>query len=845
MLNGVIRWEKGKKQSRLQKKRVIQKIRYWEKTKKSKPVRKSVLPLYPGSALPTSFSILDKDQPYENPVQNLTLPKQAEEQNNDKPAAVKVDYPKLLEDVEVDNSFEEYRKSVKQPGILSIDVFRFPIIDWDYRFQRPQQICHQFAQNNHRVFYFSIDTLPLDDPDVTFEQIQSRIEVKEAENNVWLVKLCSYSVLNVYRSTIHDPLDLQYLKWSVEALKQKFGIAQTVSIVDLPFWSTLVFELEHNKIMYDCMDEHSGFSNTSSELLALEPALMRKADVVVTSSNHLYHKALQLNPSVHLIPNAGEFEHFSAKTKKLPADIRHIPGPIIGYIGAIADWFDMELVYELAYDNPQWSFVMIGCTYFSEMTEIEKLNNVYFLGEKPYSDLPDYLHLFDVCIIPFLINDLTNATNPVKVYEYLAAGKPVVSTELPELSSMTDYVKLASGAKQFEIAIRRALQETDTAKRMEERRRFAAENTWKKRYDVFQTIIQNQLYPKVSIIIVTHNNWELSRRCLDSLLSNTKYPRLEVIVVDNASTDDTPKELLNYSRAEIKAILLPENTGFAEGNIIGTTNATGDYLVLLNNDTIVPEGWLTRLLRPFFTGDNIGAVGPMSNHVGNDQKLDFFVGNEMKGPDQLWLNEFYKLYDRRMRDTELLGFFCVAIKKEVIARIGHLDKKYGYGMFEDDDYCLRMLEAGYRLVIAEDAFVYHRGSSVFKQWKEEKYQRLFQNNKSYFESKWDRKWIQPKMPMSPFINVHDSDKIAEIIAASGKRSVLIYCPDEWMDSKEVWQQKLLALCNDEVLVIAIVQTYLSEPVNGVRKLGPNLYLTNNEQYIRQTKFDQVYSFTKR
>ncbi|WP_379134699.1 glycosyltransferase [Paenibacillus sp. sgz500958] len=852
MLNEVIEWDKSKKQSRLQKKKMIQKIHYWEKTKKRKPIHPKVPPIKPNIALQRNLPLLGESGINNKYANQMYSPKLIEKQIYDKP--VENVYPsqwveepihgKSLESNHYPKLVEEYTAKLNQPGSPSIDLFCFPIIDWDYRWQRPQQISRQFAQNGFRVFYFYIDSLPIEIQNATFEDIQSQIQIDEVEKNVWRVKLCSYSVLNVYRNTINHLLDLQYLKWSLEALKQGFGITHTVSIVDLPFWSTLVFELKDNKIIYDCMDEHSGFSNTSSELLALEPVLMDKADVIVTSSNHLYNKAKQLNPSVYLVPNAGDFDHFSGRAKNRPADISQVSGPIIGYIGAIADWFDMQLVYDLAIGNPHWSFVLIGCTYLSDITEIEKLNNVYFLGEKPYSELPGYIHSFDVCIIPFLINELTIATNPVKVYEYLAAGKPVISSELPELSNMTDYVKLASGAKQFEASIREALQESDGTNWIERRKHFAAENTWKKRYDSFQTIIQKRLYPKVSIIIVTHNNWELSRRCIDSVLSNSSYPRLEIVIVDNASADETPGQLLNYSQARIKPILLPENTGFAEGNIIGITNATGEYIVLLNNDTIVPEGWLSRLLRPFFIDHNIGAVGPMSNHVGNDQKLDFFIADEITGPNRIWLDEFYKLYDQRIRYTELLGFFCVAFKKEVVAHIGHLDKNYGYGMFEDDDYCLRMIEAGYRLAVAEDAFVYHQGSSVFKQWSEEKYKSLFQKNKAYFESKWKRKWKQPNLPLSLFINVYDSIKIAEIVATNGKHAILICCPKEWTDLKEEWHQKLLATCNnDQLVVIAIVSTYLSEPVHGLRKLGPNLYLTNNEQFIQHTKFDQVYSFT--
>lgn len=801
ILNGVIRWKKGKKQAQLQKKRLLRKIKYWERTK-----NKSI-------SRPDPKIRVVPHRGYDPSAAALSLHPMPEHDEGDQ--------------------------------IEGIDLFRFPIIDWNYRWQRPQQISRQFARNGTRVFYFYIDTLPVNNADATFEQIQSAMVVEEAEPNVWLVRLCSHSKLNAYRDPIENALDQKFMLWSIEALKQKFDIRHTVSIVDLPFWSPVVFALDHNKIIYDCMDDHAGFSNTSEALLSLEPNLIKMADLVVTSSMDLYNNAKTFNPSVYLIPNAAEYEHFAVDRYETPSDISQISGPIVGYIGAIADWFDMELVYEVASRNPDWNFVLIGDTYFSDITQIEALPNVYLLGERSYGDLPKYLGHFDVCMIPFVMNRLTQATNPVKVYEYLATGKPVVSTELPELHTMRQYVCLADGAEAFEQAIRQALEEKDDLSLIEKRRQFAASNTWTDRFNDFRSLVLSRLYPKVSTIVVTHNNWQLTRKCIDSLQRNTDYPRFELLVVDNASSDGTRERLRKESSPDLKVILLPENVGFAEANIIGVTNTKGEYIVFLNNDTIVPHGWLSRLLRPFWLDPDIGAVGPMSNHVGNDQKLDFFVGDDKNGPNEVWLQEFFDLYDRRMRYSEMLGFFCVAVKREVYAKVGHLDKEFGIGMFEDDDYCLRMLKAGYRIAVAEDAFVYHHGSAAFNQWNVKQYKELFAKNKEYFETKWGITWKQPNMPMSLFINVNNSDKVAELMAQSGKRPIWMNAPENWGLPHKKWQKDLLAMCSDETIVVVHVSSYLQKPVQGVRKLGPGLYITSDEEIFKKTKFDQVYSLKEK
>ncbi|MBB6734525.1 glycosyltransferase [Cohnella zeiphila] len=813
MLNGVVRWKKNKRQARLQKARLLRKIEYWRRTRAKSRTR-----IAPAHSIPVL-------------------------QEGKDPALPELATPSF--DLSSSTSESTASEVPSSPAsVRSFDLFRFPIIDWGYRWQRPQHMSRHFAQDGIRVFYFSVHSTQIEDPNATSDDIRSKLQIEQVEPNVWLVKLCSHTLLNAYVHTIEDPLDKQYLQWSIEALKQKFGIDYTVSIVDLPFWTALVFELKNNKTIYDCMDEHSGFSNTSEELLALEPKLLASADAVVVSSVHLQEKAKKWNRRVEWIPNAGEYKHFSRHFHDAPNDMPSVNGPIIGYFGAIADWFDIDLIYQVASANRDWSFVLIGNSYHTDVAKLMSLENVYLLGEKPYQELPRYLDRFDVCIIPFLINKLTKATNPVKVYEYLAAGKPVVATDLQELHGMKEYVELAADSSEFETSIRRVLQEKNDPTLADKRQQFAAENTWEKRYLQLKKLIRTKLYPKVSIIVVTHNNWELSERCMDSVLRKTDYPDYEVIVVDNGSLDETPASLLQLNHPKVKTILLPKNGGYAQGNTIGAFNAVGDILVLLNNDTLVSEGWLNRLLHPFSLDPEIGAVGPMSNSVGNDQHVDFFIGDSTNGANENWLRDFYELYDGKMRYTEMLGFFCVAIKKEVFAKIGYLDDRFGAGMFEDDDYCLRMLAGGYRLAIAEDAFVYHYGSATFKQWDEHHYDETFKNNKKIFEEKWQREWKQHKMPASPFLHLADRDRIAEIIAESGQPAVLVYISKDWSELHSIWKRRLIELNQNQTMVFVRCSTYLQKPVHGIRRIGPNLYLTNDDNLLKKARFAHIYTFTE-
>ena len=622
---------------------------------------------------------------------------------------------------------------------LKEDIFRFPIINWNFRWQRPQQFCVKFAEDEHRVFYLSLTSHRINRKDATYEEISQKVEITQIQQNIWSVKLCTKNNLNPYQDQLKDPVDLQYLQWSVSFVKKQFHIGHTISIIDLPFWTPLALQLENNKIIYDCMDEHSGFSTNKPDMLNSEQLLINNAHLIVTSSQKLYDKVKFSNSSTVLIRNAVEYGHFSEPTRMLVLELEGINGPVIGYFGAISDWFDIKLIHFLAQRNENWTFVLIGNTFGCDIAIVEKLKNVIVTGEKPYAQLPQYLYRFDVCLIPFIVNNLTLATNPVKVYEYLASGKPVVAVNLPELEYISDLVCLASSPIEFEQAIRFSLSEND-AEKINKRKNFAALNTWNSRYVDLKRIIQTEFSPKVSIIILTYNNWNITKQCLDSLFASNDYPNVEIIVVDNASTDETQSQLSQIQNINLKLYFSLNNHGYASGNALGCQAATGEYIILLNNDTILTNGWIQKLIKPLRDYPHIGITGPMSNSVGNEQNLNHFIGDAVYGADPTWLEQFYNQYKGRLLYTEMLGFFCVAIKREVYEKAGDLDPAYGIGMFEDDDYCQRVKQLGYKLAIVEDAFVYHHGSMSFKKLDKATYTGLWDKNKHYYEQKWQKEW---------------------------------------------------------------------------------------------------------
>jgi len=261
--------------------------------------------------------------------------------------------------------------------------------------------------------------------------------------------------------------------------------------------------------------------------------------------------------------------------------------------------------------------------------------------------------------------------------------------------------------------------------------------------------------PEISIIIVTYNSLhETTVPCLDSIFKHTCNEDYEVIVVDNNSSDGTPTYLTERARREprLRCVLNTVNRGFAGGNNDGIRAASGSVLVLLNNDTQVSEGWLTGLRTSLQEDGSIGLLGPVSNAVGNEQKI-FTSGvtpAEILAEGAAWV--------RHSRgdtfETERLGFFCVALRRETADKVGLLDEAFDLGFYEDDDYCLRMLKAGYRLICREDIFVYHRGSSSFGKTPR-KTKELLKKNRRLLERKYGIRYT-PRHPRDRQLDLVES-----------------------------------------------------------------------------------------
>jgi len=624
------------------------------------------------------------------------------------------------------------------------DYIVWGVIPWHFRHQRPQQLSMELARTGRRVLYVSPNLV--DDDRAGFQ-----IDALDSLGLLFQIKLFAKGAPQIYSKAPTSPLVSQ-LRASIGEVLEWADCGRIVSLVQHPFWCDVASVLPNGNLVYDCMDHHEGFGGMCEDLVQFEKRLFSDSDLTITTSAWLNQSAAKHAQYRALIRNATDYGLFSQVPERPYRDPRG--RRIIGYYGAIAEWLDLDLVVALAQQHPECSILMIGADTVNAKYRFENLPNITFIGEVPYRELPQYLHSFDVCLLPFKVGPLTLATNPVKVYEYLSAGKPVVATDLPEMANFDGLVHVAAKQREFVEKVSSILAAPESRDLIQRRKDFARGQTWSHRAEaLIQQVESSDREARVSVIVVTYNNLELTRACLASIDEHSQYGNLEVIVVDNASSDGTKEFLERWASVDSnrKLILNENNLGFAAANNQGLNIATGDFLVMLNNDTYVTPGWVRTLVNHLKRDKTIGLIGPVTNNIGNEAKIDIAYTdmNEMV----LKSAAYTRRHIGQLYPLRTAAFFCAMMKKETLARVGPLDEAFGRGWFEDDDYCRRVAQVGLRIVCAEDVFVHHHLSASFNNLAQQDRQQLFEENKKTYEAKWGvwiphgyRQHRQPAMP---------------------------------------------------------------------------------------------------
>ncbi|MEM2901033.1 MAG: glycosyltransferase, partial [Thermoplasmata archaeon] len=751
-------------------------------------------------------------------------------------------------------------------------------------------------------------------------------------------------------------------------------------------------------IVSDCVDDHRLYATTAEEKRIVEGRygkIIRASDVAFSVSKSFLMEMKKYNSRIYYVPNAIPDSLFMQDyEREAPSDLAQIKHPIIGYTGALSMRFDTKIIDFIARARPNWNIVLIGTSPSIEVKRLLNLSNVYWLGPKTYDEIHNYIRNFDVCVIPHTVDTMTEGMNPLKLYEYLALGKPVVSTPIAGIERFSQEVKIAETPEEFVRSIEEAIG-SDTQELRERRKERVRCHTWMARVEemmdlcisalekrkgsrgafvsgidntlsnqemkacvpswaktildvncsdgsfgaslkkdgdyfivgvekdaelanqakfVLDDVIVGQienivnslptnyfdciiiekgiediqnletflvqisnlltnngvliteianarhwsvLYPllginpennegniqaeldrrhrrfftrdsiimflekagyenvklepievnaedefhstlvralqekgfdasyvlneidysqyivsankknlsaqfqvkefkfsfpdieaerdlKISVVIPVKNDWECTKICIDSISRYTDIP-YEIIVVDNGSTPPLFKNLKSWReknpKIEIKYLRLNKNKGFAGACNEGIAVASGDYIVFLNNDTIVTPRWLRSLIKPLAGDEKIGIVGPLSNYVYGGQMVKD-CPLKFESPDKV---DFGKLAayatklreenkDRYLRQNYVIGL-CMAVKREVIDKIGGFDERFYPGNFEDDDFCIRAQHAGYQTLICCESFVYHFGNRTFIQ-EALNYEKAIEENERKLMEKW-------------------------------------------------------------------------------------------------------------
>ena len=326
---------------------------------------------------------------------------------------------------------------------------RFPIVvhshlRWSFVWQRPQQ-THSRLAARHPVLF-------VEEPARSSDADVDRLRIREAHPNLLVAE--PYLSDRVATSRTDEQRVLTLLREALPPpIRSKFSRAAHWLYTPLMAPQIDAFA-EPLAVVYDCMDELSKFDFASPEIPEKELELIRRSDLVFTGGYELYLSKRALHPRVRFFGCGVDFDHFrSAAWAETPADLAGIPGPRLGYVGVIDERLDYELIARLAAARPDSSVVMIGPVVKVDPARLPRAANIHYLGARPYEQLPAYLSGFSVCLMPFAMNEASAFINPTKTLEYLATGKPVVSTPVRDVVRLFSEVVTVSDRDAFPAAV--------------------------------------------------------------------------------------------------------------------------------------------------------------------------------------------------------------------------------------------------------------------------------------------------------------------------------------------------------------------------------------------------------
>lgn len=386
-----------------------------------------------------------------------------------------------------------------RPSVETVPIIAICHLSWDWVWQRPQQFLSRHAATHPLMF---VETYCSD-----VEESHLQLRILEENRSITILQM------HLPASRWHDGdfIDRERRRLLQQLLHTPVGLGfqRPILWINDPMAVTaFAGHLGESMIVYDCMDELSQFHGAPEGLIEREEQLVRCADVIFCGGQKMRKKRLPLNPNTHFYGTGVDCEHFgSAMAEETPVhpDIAKLPGKVLGYFGVIDERIDYELLARLADADPEWSIAMVGPFAKIDPAQLPQRPNLHWLGGRTYAELPSLTKGMDVCMMPFALNAATEYINPTKALEYMAAGKPVVSTALDEVKS--NFRTAAHVAEDHERFISLCKREANTPTRSHIRRglRLAADNTWEKIVAKMNGHMQDVMDEKQAVIRQTMN----------------------------------------------------------------------------------------------------------------------------------------------------------------------------------------------------------------------------------------------------------------------------------------------------------------------------------------------------
>ena len=360
------------------------------------------------------------------------------------------------------------------------DVICLSHLRWNFVYQRPQHIMSRFARNS-RVFYFE---------EPVFFDGETYLSITDRGENIFVC------VPHINHGEVQHTPEIQ------KAMLDELISDKTIENFILWFYTPMAIDfaahLQPQATVFDCMDELSAFKFAPPELIENEGKLLKKADLVFTGGQSLYEAKKDRHEKVFAFPSSIDVEHFNKArtTKNEPDDQAVISSPKLGFCGVIDERMDIILLAEMADLRPDWQFVMIGPVVKIAPEDLPRRSNIHYLGGKNYDELPAYLSGWDVALMPFAMNESTRFISPTKTPEYLAAGKPVISTPIRDVMRTYGEQKLVAIAETAENFVAEADKIFERGNSDEWRGRaddFLSQNSWDNTFAEIKNLIEEAI----------------------------------------------------------------------------------------------------------------------------------------------------------------------------------------------------------------------------------------------------------------------------------------------------------------------------------------------------------------